>query len=112
MHLRPSNSPARAVDTAISGLFLGILWVLLTYSTEVLTPLSISMYPVGITSRPDFLIKRADFTCSPIKSSGFLPEISDKLSNASAFGLNCKLFPGKRITGLELLDFMTSMDSE
>jgi hypothetical protein len=46
MALLPSNSPAMAVATAMSDFSLGIGLVLLMYSTDVVVPLSISIYPV------------------------------------------------------------------
>src|SRR5687767_9924914 len=100
MSFMPSISPAIAVHIAISFLSAGIGMVLLIYETVVGAPPSITIYPVDIISRPLCFTKGAEITCWPINSSGFLPEITDRYNNASAYFDIWLGLPGNRIVGI------------
>ena len=77
------------------------------YCTEVYPPDSISIYPVGITSRPYSFMIGAPRTCSSIRYWLFLPEISDVNKMASASGEIWLCVPGKIITGTEEISVMS-----
>src|SRR4028118_1250288 len=96
----PSISLAIAVQRAISFLSEGIGAALDMYETVVGAPPSITIYPVGIISRPLLRTKGALTTCCPISNSGLRPDTSERYNSASAYLLTCVALPGKRMTGI------------
>ena len=59
-----------------------------------------------MVSIPDCRMARADSTCCPMRRSGFLPEISERNSIASALGLNCTASPMNKTVGIDECDFI------